>query len=116
MSPKFCVILETATESACRILRYWLLKQVGIEWEDVQVGLTPEFKPTVAVVTLDPARLVREVTPLTLCLEDWRKARDFAAQGQRVLVLCGGRPAKEFLGYGANASKWRGSYSIINAP
>jgi hypothetical protein len=112
---KYLIILETANETALKVLRWWVLKQTGIVWEDCQIERAgydvSQFAPTVALITLDPYKLTREITPLTLVQEDFRKARDFVASGERVMVLCGGKVAKEYLGYGQNANKIRGHYA-----
>jgi hypothetical protein len=112
---KYLIILETANETALKVLRWWILKQTGIAWDDCQIEKSgcdiTQFAPAVALITLDPYKLTREITPLTLCVEDFRKARDFVASGERVMVLCGGKVAKEYLGYGSNAQKLRGHYT-----
>lgn len=109
---KYLILLETPNETALKVLRYWILKHVGIPWEDCEIqGNVASFAPTVALITLDPWKLTREITPLTLVQEDFRKARDFACAGERVMVLCGGKVAKEHLGYGQNANKIRGHYA-----
>ena len=111
----FLIILETANETALKVLRWWILKQTGIVWEDCQIERAgydvSQFSPTVALITLDPWKLTREITPLTLVIEDFRKARDFVASGERVMILCGGKVAKEYLGFGQNANKIRGHYA-----
>jgi uracil-DNA glycosylase len=72
------------------------------------------FKPDCVILTIHPASLLREVTPLPLCIKDWEKARDFAAQGRRVLVLVGGKSAQAFLRYGQNSTRWRGHFSALS--
>ena len=113
--PHYLIILETANETALKVLRWWILKQTGIVWEDCQIERAgydvSQFSPTVALITLDPWKLTREITPLTLVIEDFKKARDFVASGERVVILCGGKVAKEYLGYGQNANKIRGHYA-----
>jgi uracil-DNA glycosylase len=69
-----------------------------------------KFNPDIIVETLHPAAIVREPTPLWLQIKDFEKARDFAKRGLKVLVLCGGKAVKWFLGYGDNVTKWRGHY------
>lgn len=116
---KYLILLETPNETALKVLRWWILKHVGIAWEDCTVSSDDinkvrDFAPTVALITLDPFKLTREITPLTLVQEDFRKARDFTSAGERVMLLCGGKLAKEHLGYGVNASKWRGQYAHMS--
>jgi len=112
---RYLIILETANETALKVLRWWILKSTGVVWEDCQVERSgydvTQFAPTVALITLDPYKLTREITPLTLVQEDFKKARDFVVSGERVMVLCGGKVAKEYLGYGQNANKIRGHYA-----
>lgn len=74
-----------------------------------------EFKPTVIVITCHPAALFREVAPELLMIEDLRKAKEFADQGERVLILMGGKACETFLGYATNVSKWRGHYEFVDA-
>jgi len=73
-----------------------------------------EFKPTVIVVTVHPAAIFREVAPELLIVEDLRKAKEFADQGERVLVLMGGKAAETFLGFAGNVSRWRGHYEFVD--
>ena len=68
------------------------------------------FRPTMFVITLHPAGILREVTPLPLQIEDLKKARDFAATGERVLLLMGGKSAEAFARWGKNVTKWRGDF------
>ncbi len=73
------------------------------------------FRPNVAVVSLHPASILREVTPLPLLVKDFEKVRDFTAQGRRVLTLLGGKAAHAFLRYGSNVTRWRGHYQELGA-
>lgn len=61
------------------------------------------FNPTIALVVLHPAALLRELTPLDLVVKHLRKAAQFAAQGEKVVVLHGGKAAKSFLGLASDA-------------
>lgn len=113
---KYLILLETPNETAEKVLRWWIAKPAGVNWDECQIVTLDQLSqhnPTIALITLDPARLPREITPLTLCIEDLKKARDFVASGETVVVCCGGKPAKALLGYGANAAKWRGSYQRL---
>lgn len=69
-----------------------------------------EFKPDTLVFTIHPAAIQREVTPLPLVIADTSKARDFAAQGRRVMLLLGGKAVKAFARFGENITKFRGDY------
>lgn len=69
-----------------------------------------KFKPDIAVITMHPAGILREVTPLPLQIKDLEKARDFVAAGKRVMVLLGGKAAKAFARFGENVTKVRGAY------
>lgn len=73
-----------------------------------------EFKPDTALVTLHPAGILREVTPLPLQIKDMEKARDFVKAGRRVMVLMGGKAADAFLRYASNVTKWRGHYANLS--
>ena len=68
------------------------------------------FNPTIAVVSLHPAGIIREVSPLPLQCKSIERAVCYMRQGERVLVLCGGKAAKWWLGYAENVQKWVGSY------
>lgn len=74
-----------------------------------------QFKPDTAVITIHPAALVRDITPLPLAIEDCRKARDFAAQGRRVMLLVGDKAAHRFAGTPGNITYWRGNYAEIDS-
>ena len=71
------------------------------------------FAPDTAVVTIHPAALVRDITPLPLVVEDVRKARDLAKEGRRVMLLAGGKAAKAFTGGRENPTYWRGDIVAI---
>jgi uracil-DNA glycosylase len=70
-----------------------------------------KFAPDTAVVSLHPASILREITPLPLLVKDFEKVRDFTNQGRRVLTLLGGKAAHAFLRYASNVTKWRGHYT-----
>jgi len=72
------------------------------------------FGVNTAVVTLHPAALVRDITPLPLVVEDVRKARDYMLEGRRVMLLAGGKPAKVFTGGRENTTYWRGDTAMID--
>lgn len=74
-----------------------------------------EFKPNTALVSLHPAGLLREITPLPLAIKDFEKVRDFLTSGRRTVVLLGGKAASAFLGYASNVTKWRGHYAALAA-
>lgn len=68
------------------------------------------FRPDTAIVSLHPAGLLREITPLPLAVKDFEKVRDFTAQGRRVVALLGGKAASAYLRYASNVTKWRGHW------
>ena len=70
-----------------------------------------QFRPDTAVVSIHPASILREITPLPLIVKDFEKVRDFTTQGRRVATLLGGKAAHGFLRYGSNVTKWRGHYA-----
>lgn len=72
-----------------------------------------EFKPDVALVTLHPAGIMREITPLPLQIADLTRAKDFAESGLKVMVLNGGKASHAFLRYAENVTKWRGHYEFL---
>ena len=72
-----------------------------------------KFRPDTLVFGIAPNSLAKEVTPLTLCLKDVEKARDFAAQGRRVLFLLGGKACKAFARYAENVTRWRGDFVVL---
>jgi hypothetical protein len=74
-----------------------------------------QFRPDTALVTLHPSGLLREITPLPLAIKDAEKARDFASQGRRVLMLFGGKAAHAFLRYAETVQRWRGHYQALAA-
>ena len=69
-----------------------------------------QYNPNTITVSLHPASILREITPLPLLVKDFEKLRDFTNQGRRVLMLLGGKAAHGFLRYGSNVTKWRGHY------
>lgn len=73
-----------------------------------------EFNPNTTVVTLHPASVIREVTPLPLVVKDMEKVRDFTVQGRKVMTLLGGKAAHAFLGYAQNVTRWRGDYTSLD--
>lgn len=72
-----------------------------------------EFKPDVGIVTLHPAGILREVTPLPLQIKDMEKARDFVNAGLRPLVFMGGKASEAFLRHASNVTRWRGHYEFL---
>ena len=61
-------------------------------------------------MNIHPAAIAREATPLILQIRTFEKAKDFAAQSEKPLVLCGGKAVKTWLGYGSNVTRWMGHY------
>lgn len=73
------------------------------------------FRPDTLVLSMHPSALAREVTPLTLCLKDVEKAKSFAEQGRRVMLLLGGKAAHAFARFGENITRWRGDYIPLDS-
>jgi hypothetical protein len=71
------------------------------------------FRPDTVLLSLHPAGLLREITPLPLVIKDFEKLRDFATQGRKSLALLGSKAAAAFVGYGSNSTKWRGHYAVL---
>lgn len=69
-----------------------------------------KFRPDTIVVSLHPASILREITPLPLLVKDFEKVRDFTAQGRKVVALLGGKASHGFLRYGSNVTRFRGDY------
>lgn len=65
-----------------------------------------------ALITIHPAALSRDITPLSLQIADFAKARDMS-RTSKVLVLAGGKAAKLFLGYASGVLRWRGHYQNL---
>lgn len=72
-----------------------------------------EFKPTVVVFSIHPSAVLREQTPYLLIVEDLRKVKEFADQGERVLLLMGGNAVDTYFGYFKNVTKSRGHYEFV---
>ena len=68
------------------------------------------FRPDVAVVSLHPAGILREVTPLPLQVKDFERVRDYMKQGLRPMMLLGGKAAKAFVRCCENVTRFRGAY------
>lgn len=73
------------------------------------------------LISIHPASLLREVTPLPLVTQfqrvpglysDLQKAADMVSQGYKVRVLMGAKAVESILGYGGNVSKWRGHFFV----
>ena len=73
-----------------------------------------DWRPTVSVVGMHPAALSRDIVPLPVVLRAIEKAKVFAAKGERVLLLLGGKAAKHWLGYGENTTRWCGHWQREN--
>lgn len=83
-----------AAEAHCRVYDRWAI-----------------FKPTLGLISLHPAAILRDPVPLPLQISDFKKALDFAHQGERPVILAGGKAAELFLGRGGiNMLRLRGSY------
>lgn len=85
-----------AAEAHCRVYDRWHL-----------------YVPTVSIISLHPAAILRDTTPLPLQLADFRKALEFRQAGERPIVLAGGKASEMFLGRsGINVLRLRGSYEF----
>src|SRR5271165_6709626 len=119
-------------------LDHWVLKNVGLSRPQVFVDSTlrccppgdkyptgavrkkaeawcrqyDRFDESLAMVTLAPVSLSSDPAPLPLVVRSFAKALDFSAQGERVLLLCGGKTADVWLGYASNASRWMHHYEF----
>lgn len=71
------------------------------------------YRPTVSIISLHPAAILRDTTPLPLQIHDFRRALEFASAGERSLVLAGGKAAELWLARnGINVLRLRGSYEF----
>jgi len=77
-------------------------------WDRVQ-----RFDARMVEVSLHPAGILREVTPLPLLIRDFEKAVSAIRQGYKTLMLLGGKAAETFLGYAENVTRWRGHYEVL---
>ena len=68
------------------------------------------YRPTVSLVQIHPAAIAREPTPLPLMIKTFEKAKHFHLQGERPLVLCGGKASKLWLGHASNVTTFLGHY------
>lgn len=67
------------------------------------------WDPTVSVVGMAVASR-SDSTPIPIALRAVEKAKMFAKQGERVLLLMGNRAARHWLGYGENSTRWAGHW------
>ncbi len=63
-----------------------------------------------ALVSIHPAAINREPTPLPLQIETFRRAAEAAKQGHKVVVLAGGKAAAAWFGAARNPTRWMGHY------
>ena len=75
-------------------------------------GQLREWNPTVAIICLHPSAISREPSPLPVCLKVIEKAKHFSLQGERVLILMGGKASHAWLGHSENTTVWCGHYEI----
>lgn len=68
------------------------------------------WEPTVSVVAMHPSAISRDVVPLPMVLRAVERAKVFAAKGERVLLLMGGKAAKHWMGYAENTTRWCGHW------
>jgi uracil-DNA glycosylase len=93
---------RTGAEAACR------------HWDRLEefILFAPKSE-VIALVSMHPAYLLREATPLRLVLEHFKKANDIIRKGGRALVLLGGKAVKLRLGYFDNVMKTQGHYEWL---
>lgn len=66
------------------------------------------FKPDYSIVNFHPAAIIRDVTPLSLQIAAFARAKKLANAGHKVVVCCGGKAASAWMGYGENVTRWVG--------
>lgn len=70
----------------------------------------PLMGPQLAVLTLHPASLMREVTPLWLVVKDFERVRDYVRQGYKTMLCLGGKAGHLFMGIPESVLRLRGIY------
>lgn len=73
-----------------------------------------QFNPTVSLVQIHPAALAREPSPLPLHIKTMEKAKHFSLNGERPIVLCGGKAVKMWMGHAETVQTWLGHYEVEN--
>lgn len=85
-----------AAEAHCRVYDRWAA-----------------YRPTVSIISLHPAAILRDTTPLPLQLADFRKGLEFRQAGERPLILAGNKASEMWLKRsGINVLRLRGSYEF----
>jgi hypothetical protein len=72
----------------------------------------PEHE-ALTMISIHPASLSREITPLRLVLEHFKKARDVIRGGGKVIMLMGGKAVKLRLGMFDTVTKTQGHYEYL---
>ena len=67
-----------------------------------------KFNPDFSVINFHPAAIVRSAVALPLQIRSFKIAKELADEGHKVVVCCGGKAAKAWLGYGENVTRWCG--------
>ena len=91
----------------------WGLKNSGLHESDVcilQCGIDSldTLDADFSVINFHPDDIVKSAVALPLQIAAFKIAKELADAGHRVIVCCGGKAAKAFLGYGENVTRWCG--------
>ena len=91
----------------------WGLKNSGLHESDVcilQCGIDAldTLNADFSVVNFHPDDIIKSVVALPLQIAAFKIAKELADEGHKVVVCCGGKAAKAFLGYGENVTRWVG--------
>jgi len=95
----------------------WGLKNSGLHESDVRIlqcgidaldtwmlWLEADF----SVINFHPDDISKSVVALPLQIAAFKIAKRLADEGYQVIVCCGGKAAKAWLGYGENVTRWCG--------
>lgn len=85
-------------------------------WDQLETFIkSAPKKEVIAVVSMHPAALAREATPLRLVLENFRKVKAHLDRGGKAIILLGGKAVKLRLGYFDTVTKTQGHYEWLKA-
>ena len=91
----------------------WGLKNSGLHESDVcilQCGIDAidTLEADFSVINFHPDDISKSVVALPLQIAAFKIAKRLADEGHKVVVCCGGKAAKAWLGYGENVTRWCG--------
>lgn len=91
----------------------WGLKNSGLHESNVRIlqcGIDSldTLDADYSVINFHPDDIIKSVVALPLQIAAFKIAKELADEGHKVVVCCGGKAAKAFLGYGENVTRWCG--------